>query len=147
MESGATISNGLPMTKLQFDSIILSLAAAMIMLTVGCGEPGPKTYPVSGTVTLDRQPLTDGKIFLIDPAMKLDSDVGDVVDGEFRFRAKAGSKRVEIRAARATGQIGNFGSPITEEALPDRYNSNSILKAEVTTEAHKNVYEFALKSE
>ena len=114
---------------------------------VGCNQSGPKTYSVSGTVTLDNQPLDTGKIFLIDPAGRLDSDVGDIANGKFKFRAKPGSKRVELRAERQMGEISHFGGAVTTEALPARYNSQSTLNAQVTTNSKENVYTFELQSE
>ena len=125
----------------------LTLMVCVASLVVGCGPEGPTTYPVSGTVTLDGEPLTSGKVFLIDPAMKLAPNVGDIADGKFHFRATGGTKRVEISAARETGQVGNFGSPITEEALPARYNSESTLTAEVTTSGKDNKYVFKLEAD
>jgi len=122
------------------------LVVLVITLLVGCGQSGPKSYDVSGTVTVDGQPLETGKIFLIDPEGHLDSDVGDIVNGEFDFTAREGSKRVELRAARETGEISDFGGPVTEEALLDRYNSHSTLTAEVTTNGKQNVYTFELQS-
>ena len=65
-------------------SLILSVA-----LIAGCGRSGPRTYPVSGTVSMDGQPLATGKIFLIDPETHLDADVGDIVDG-WRLRLLTG---------------------------------------------------------
>ena len=127
--------------------MIIALAVMLLAITVGCGQSGPKTYPVSGTVTLDGAPLQNGKIFLVDPDMRLDSDVGDIVDGRFEFRAKPGMKRVELRAVRETGEISHFGGPVTEEALPAHYNSASELTEEVTSDARQNVYTFQLESE
>ncbi|MCH2129085.1 MAG: hypothetical protein MK179_08070 [Pirellulaceae bacterium] len=123
------------------------LVVMVATLLMGCGPSGPKTYSVSGTVSLDNQPLETGKIFLIDPAGRLDSDVGDIADGKFKFRAKPGSKRVELRAERQTGEISHFGGAVTAEALPARYNSQSTLTEEVTTNAKENVYTFELQSQ
>ena len=123
------------------------LIATVATLLIGCSQSGPKTYPVSGTVSVDDQPLETGKIFLVDPAGRLDSDVGDIVHGEFSFRAKQGPKRVELRAARETDEISHFGGAVTEESLPARYNSQSTLTAEVTTSRKQNVYTFGLQSQ
>jgi predicted small lipoprotein YifL len=122
-------------------SLILSVA-----LIAGCGRSGPRTYPVSGTVSMDGQPLATGKIFLIDPETHLDADVGDIVDGQFEFRAQAGAKRVELRAERKTGQQSHFGGEVTEEALPARYNSESELTVEVTQDGDENEFAFDLQS-
>ena len=123
------------------------IVVLMIILLAGCGQSGPKSYAVSGTVTVDGQPLETGKIFLIDPEGHLDSDVGEIVNGEFNFTAREGSKRVELRAERETGEISHFGGPVTAEALPARYNSHSTLTEEVTANGKQNVYTFELQSQ
>ena len=56
-------------------------------------------------------------------------------------------KRVELRAKRKTGKRSQFGREGTEESLPARYNSQSELTAEVTTDADKNVFAFDLQSD
>ena len=125
----------------------VALLPLLVALVVGCGPSGPRTYRVAGSITLDGQPLETGKIFLIDPEMHLDSDVGDIVNGRFEFQAQAGVKRVELRAERKTGEKSQFGGDVTEEALPARYNSQSELQVEVTTDADKNVFPFELQSD
>jgi len=122
----------------------IALAVILLALTVGCSER--TTYPVSGTVALDGEPVKWGKIMLIDPEMKLDSDVGNIVDGRFEFDAKPGKKRVELRSPRDTGIKSEFGGTVTEEALPRRYNSDSELAVEVASDTSNNVYSFDLES-
>jgi hypothetical protein len=41
---------------------VCAALAAFLLTPTGCGEGGPKIVPVSGTVTLDGQPLTYGHI-------------------------------------------------------------------------------------
>ena len=126
---------------------LLILAILVLAVSAGCAPAGPRTYPVSGKVTLNGQPLEAGMVFFVDPEMKLDSDVGPIANGEFKFKAKPGIKRVELRAERRTGEIGNFGGAISEEALPARYNAESKLTAEVTTSGKDHRYLFELEAD
>jgi hypothetical protein len=109
-----------------------SIAAGCILLA-GCQNAGLQTYPVAGTVMLDGQPLKEADILFLplDPA--LGPDAGQVRDGRFAFRAKAGRKRVEIRTSRPVRINTAMGeTTIWKNSLPPRYNSQTSLQAEVT---------------
>jgi hypothetical protein len=113
--------------------LLQGFAAAGSVFVVGCNNAGPKTYPVAGSVTLDRQPLKQADILFLplDPA--LGPDAGQIRDGRFAFRAKAGPKRVVIRTSRPVQINTAMGeTTIWKNSLPPRYNSQSTLQAEVT---------------
>lgn len=42
--------------------VLVAAVAAAFLALAGCGDGGPKIVPVSGTVTLDGQPLTYGHV-------------------------------------------------------------------------------------
>ena len=43
---------------------VTSLVACLgLFASIGCGNPGPQFVPVSGTVTLDGEPLTEGFLY------------------------------------------------------------------------------------
>jgi hypothetical protein len=121
----------------------LALAAA-VLPAHGCTR-GPRTYPVSGTVTLDGQPLPEGEILFVPVDGSTGPDPGKVKDGRFELQARAGKKRVEVSAARILpgGARGAGGEPVPEEIIPDRYNTRSVLTAEVSPEG-VNRFEFPL---
>jgi hypothetical protein len=114
---------------------------------LGCGEAGPKTYAVSGTVTLDGRPLEEGDIYFYPLDPNVSADAGKIKGGRFAFRAKAGHKRVEIQAHLVVpGKKTPMGGPVREQFLPARYNSASTLSKEVVADGD-NRFEFALEME
>ncbi len=117
-----------------------------LLAAIGCEQPGPKTYPVSGTVTFDSKPIAQGDILFIPENRALAPEGGKIADGKFQARAKPGTCRVEITAL----NIGPdtqviMGSPIAENFIPERYNGESELTADVSA-TEENVFEFALQS-
>src|SRR5262249_7497893 len=127
--------------------VFWGLALGACLATPGCGDAGPKTYPVSGTVSLDGRPLQEGDIYFspLDPNVSADAD--KIKDGQFAFRTKAGKKRVEVRASRVIpGKQTPMGGPVRVEFLPPRYNSQSTLTAEVLANG-ENRFAFSLESD
>ena len=121
----------------------------MIASLAGCpGPQGPATYPVSGTVTLDEEPLAEGQI-VFEPlsADGTRPSSGPVVQGKFSFTIEEGMKRVRITAEREVGEADPvMGARRRENYIPLRYNERSELTAEVTADAEGNVFNFPLKS-
>jgi hypothetical protein len=119
------------------------LLSAACLLVAGCSQE-PKTYPVSGTVTLNGEPLKEGDVTFqsTDPAVS--ADAGKVVDGRFEFRARAGEKRVEIRCSQVVpGRTTPMGGPLRLEIIPPQYNDKSELTVNVSPDG-RNEYEFKL---
>jgi hypothetical protein len=96
-------------------------------------DAGPRTYRVTGTVTLDSEPLKEADILFLPLEPALAPDAGQIRDGRFAFQAKAGLKRVEIRTSRPVRVKTAMGeTTIWKNHLPSRYNSQTLLEAEVT---------------
>jgi len=119
----------------------------------GCGSStsGEKTYPVSGTVQFEGEPVAAGEIifFPADPALR--PNVGTIRDGDYRFEAKAGPARVEIRASKPTGKMlspppGESGNSVPEmkSYLPAAYNTDSKLSVTVSENPSENTFDFQL---
>jgi hypothetical protein len=115
---------------------VISLCA-LSMATSGCStEAGKGT--VSGTVTLDGQPLKDGLIRFVPVDGQTATAEAMIVDGEFRALLPIGEKRVSISAPKVVGKRPAYqaaGAPsidIVEELLPARYNAKSELTLNVT---------------
>lgn len=114
------------------------LVAILTFAIFGCGQEddAPETTTVSGTVTYEGTPISDGDIVLRPAEGEGRSDAGKIKDGKFSFPATLGKKKVEITARRETGEFdtSNPGekTPITEQYLPETYNTKSTLTAEVT---------------
>ena len=123
------------------------------MAIPGCGGCQDRRE-VEGTVTLDGRPLAEGYIiFVPKPGTKSTAGGVNIKDGKFTVPADkglgAGNFTVEITAGRKTGKTsaGFMGDKVDDvvQFLPDRYNRQSILTAEVK-DAGPNEFTFELKS-
>jgi hypothetical protein len=124
----------------------LAVVCACACFLTGCGGgDGPR--PVSGTVTLDGQPLPSGEILFEYEDTSKSADGGQIKDGSFTFSAKPGKAKVTITAMReipGKTVVGAMGEalPSTEQYLPAKYNTATELTAEV--KAGSNRFEFPL---
>ncbi len=130
-----------------------------LVATLGCGEKSARN-PVTGTVTLDAQPVLKGQIAFIPlPGTKGPTAGAPVIDGRYEIAAAggpmAGTFRVEITALQPTPRkkevfnVATGKTELTDEyesLLPPRYNRGSELKADVTADG-PNQFDFPLKSE
>lgn len=127
-------------------SFCLSAAIALTASVVGCGADGPPMYDVSGSVSLDGQPLRDGDIVFEPLDQQYGADAGKVIDGKFAFKAKGGKNRVAIRAAKFVPNPRNpDGEPDSVSLVPTKYNDETVLEAEVAADG-ANQYQFDLLS-
>lgn len=121
---------------------------AATLLTGCAGQQGPPTYPVSGEVTWEGEPLEKGRI-IFEP---LTADgtrpaSGSIEQGQFSFQIEEGEKRVRVIAEREVGPADPvMGAPRRENFIPPRYNEESELQVEVTPEG-ENVYSFELSDD
>jgi hypothetical protein len=108
---------------------------------------------VSGTVTLDGNPMPEGEILFAGPGEV--PQVLDIKNGSFEGQVTVGTKRVEIRAYRQVQAVAAGGMYKGEEVpgggsskenyLPARFNSESELTAEVTASG-PNKFSFPVTS-
>ena len=118
----------------------------MLAISLGCQPPGPRTYPVSGTVTFDGEAIVEGDIIFVPSDSSLAPDAGKIVEGQFSARAKEGNCRVEITALNINADTPVvMGSPLAENFIPEQYNTESELTAEVSPDG-ENSFSFSLKS-
>jgi hypothetical protein len=127
------------------------LVIASVAIT-GCGKNNAvKKYKVSGTVTMDGKNVKEGRILFVPKDGVGPADGGAVVDGKYEFECTDGKKRVEIRATlkgEDTGKMPksmNMPSPKLTELIPPKYNSETTLEANVTTDPSQNTFDFTLK--
>ncbi len=127
------------------NSLILNTSLLVsLLLLVGCGDQGgsriPPRYMVSGTVTLDGEPLKSGSIRFSSPedASLGISSGGDVVDGNYEFMAIPGKKSVKISCMKEVKKH------VFQNLIPPKYNLKSTLTAEVIEETQQ--IDFKLKS-
>lgn len=119
----------------------------MMLCLLGCGPKGPATYPVSGTVTFDGKPVSNGDIIFVPEDRSLGPDAVRIEGGKFSTRVKAGKCRVEISALDIGPDTEYIsGSPIASNYIPARYNIESELTVEVLAKG-ENVFDFQLRSD
>jgi hypothetical protein len=129
---------------------VFSLFAASAVILAGCGgESAPETLPVTGSVSFDGTPVTQGEIVFRDAAGQTRSCGGQITDGKFSFDASPGSKKVEITARREVpGKMdtSNPGEevPLMEQYIPASYNTETTLTADVSSD--KKTFDFDLQS-
>lgn len=114
------------------------MLAVVIIGSSGCRrQPGLNVHPVSGTVTVDGEPLADGWITF--RAVEGDSRgfAGRVTKGGYRAEAFAGRVSVAVTASRAVpgefvrGSPDAEPQPKTEQFIPRRYNEETELEADI----------------
>ncbi len=131
------------LSALRSPSSALALLVALLLVS-GCGPSKPETVPVSGTVTWNGQPLPQGSILFQPEDGKGVPDPGDIKDGRYQLQAKAGKKKVEIRATRESGKVDPaMGAAPREQYIPAEYNEKTTLRAEVKS-GEKNEFNFPL---
>jgi len=127
----------------------LAAVSVALLLSAGCDKSGKdKLVAVSGTVTLDGQPMKDGEISFSTPGEP--PQVLPIKDGAFQGEVKGGKRRVEIRAYKegvASGGMyknGEMAAP-KQNYIPDKYNNSSQLTADVTP-GGQNQFKFEITS-
>lgn len=117
----------------------LAVLVAAAAVAAGCGrsKPARPMQQVSGTVTLDGQPLPEGEIFFKNTAAG-EVDILSVTEGRFQGKVGVGTRRVEIYAYHEKEVIPMPGEPpekTRENYIPARYNVKSKLTVEIAAGA------------
>jgi hypothetical protein len=117
--------------------VILLIALCAVSMAVGGCSPDSGKGTISGTVTLDGQPLTSGLIRFVPADGRTPTAEATITDGEFSAQVPVGEKQVSISAPKVVGKRPAYqtaNSPmidIVDELLPARYNVSSQLKLNV----------------
>lgn len=122
------------------------LLGLIVLLIGGCGG-GDGLVTSSGSVTCDGKPVETGAISF-HPLVQGQAPQGAaIVAGRFRIRTLPGRHRVEVVASRpqAGGEELTPGMPRQEQYIPDRYNADSQLEAEIT-QGGRNTFTFELST-
>jgi hypothetical protein len=130
---------------------LLLITGACLIACCGCGPAGPQRAEVSGTVTLNGEPVREGSINFFPTKGNTGPEAGGaILDGKFHIpRAKGpvvGMNRVELRAFQKTGKqiqdpTAKQGT-LTEEIaniFPAEFNSNSTLERDVSAGKNENM--------
>jgi len=137
------------------------LSGFLILFPLGCGSRRPETAPVSGTVTLDGQPVTDGIIrFFPEKGAPATGKIGS--DGRYTLStfdqgdgAVLGSHRITITRRAPGGQPSSAGGapgepapglPSGQPLLPARYSQPQTTPLETEVVGKTDTMDFALTS-
>ena len=132
-----------------------SLSVVVLALAcVGCGGGGssdaPDTVPVSGTITMDGEPLADARVVFAaaNPADRLRT-VSGITDssGEYELEftsSQSGAQPGKYLVSVSTYREDEEGGAPRPETVPANYNAQTTLTAEVS--ADSKVHDFELDS-
>jgi len=126
------------------------VASMVVLAAAGCGRSGPELGSVTGTVTLDGQPLP-GAVLVFTPAAGRVSRARTGPDGTYELRyagnepgALVGEHKVTI-STRWMDEDVNTGKIVQiPEKIPAKYNDKSDLVK--TVESGSNTIDFAVTS-
>jgi hypothetical protein len=130
-------------------SSLTALAVVVVLMALGCHSRGPMA--IQGTVTLDGQALSRGRIDFQPADGKGPTAAAVIRDGKYECSALPGRKTVRITGGKVVGSHhftpDNPASPIVEDVQPlgpPCYNTATTLSCEMTR--GKSIYNFELKS-
>ncbi len=122
--------------------LILALATAVVC---GCGQAGPKTYPVSGTVSYQGKPLPLGIVMFVPKEGPPSKPALIDASGRYRLEAVAGQHAVAVVAMpprpggrpdpTVEGGVDYTGVPEVKALVPKKYNRYDTSGIVVTVEA------------
>ena len=128
-----------------------ALIALLVAAVGGCGS-GTQRASLSGQITFDSSPVTEGVISL-EPTggTKGPSAGAEIASGKYEIAAKKGPLpgryRVSITANRETGRdvvVGGLKGSESEQFIPANYNSKTDLEVEI--KPGRNTADFTLTS-
>lgn len=129
--------------------VAVSGIAIILASVFGCaGDSSVGT--VSGTVTLDAQPLKTGIIRFVPADGRTTTTDASITDGRYEVKTPPGEKKVYITAPKVVGKKKAYDAPdspvvdIVQELLPLRYNAQSELTFSVAPGRQSK--DFELKS-
>ena len=113
--------------------IRISLLLLFLLAAVGCSDSAGKAMPVSGTVTLDGTPISEGSITFRPVDARQRPESADIDNGQFSLNLPPGKSRVEVHASRRSSAppVAGMG-PTMEDYIPEQYKGPaSVLDADV----------------
>ena len=126
-----------------------ALASALLG---GCGDSGPQRVPVSGSVTYNGAPVSEGVIrFTPGKDSQMPMTAAAIKDGTYKADLRGGVPvgihTVGIEAYRMADKSNTQmlrGVPPRIQYLPDRYNTNSELQITIESGSREITKDFAL---
>jgi hypothetical protein len=123
---------------------------AMFVLGTGCAR-GPAVGIVQGEVTLDGQPIKDGRISFTPVDGEASTAGSSIVDGRFQAEVPVTHMKVAINANKVVGKRKAYDTPDSPvfddvvEMVPARYNVNSDLTLDVKRGPQEVKYDLKTK--
>ena len=113
----------------------LALLSTTLFLA-GCGSSG--TVKVTGQVSFQNQPITEGEILFTPTDGKTGSVAAKIAQGKFTCEVPMGPQQVSVTAFREVPgkfDLSNPGqqNPLLEMYIPPQFNSKTELRAEISS--------------
>lgn len=118
-------------------SLWAAVAALFVFAVVGCG--GPVEGTISGTVTMDGQPLKEGLIRFEPTGPNAHPVDVPITDGKYTATLAPGEAKVSIRANKVIGKTKMYDTPDSPtvdkvvELIDPQFNDTSTLRHTVTS--------------
>jgi hypothetical protein len=114
----------------------------------GCGKPGPKAWPMTGTVTFQGRPVSAASIRFrnpqsgIDLVARLDAEEKYAVETAAGPGLPEGTYQVAILPGGKSSPVGTFGvAPIPNRPdIPEKYRSTATSGLSVTVKSDDAVF-------
>jgi hypothetical protein len=136
---------------------LLSVLIIFVATFCGCSEAQPQRAAITGSVSINKQPVPEGTIKFVPTGDTKGTSAGaEIVDGEFTIPAENGPTygkyKVEIHWSKKTGKQVEMGSPAPPgtkvdeviEAISPKYNTETKLEKEINEAEHD--FDFSLDS-
>jgi len=121
---------------------VVAVSFLALIVCTGCGGGNPNLSRVTGTVTLDGQPLAEAEVTFTPTGAEGGSATGVTdANGKYELAYSADSRGAWIGTCEVS--ISKIVGALDKESLPAKYNSESELTAEVGEEG--NTFDFALE--
>jgi len=136
-------------TQRSFCSILAALIAVGLLWTTGCGKQGPKRLTVTGKVTFQGAPVTEGQITFEDAASGVAGSTALGTDGSYTLQLPEGNYKVSVEPP-VVEVGGTADTPGDEEYkqvdnIPERYWSTATSPLQATVSADATEHNFTLE--
>ena len=120
-------------------------ALALALFAASCSSEST-LVTISGSVTLDGTPLPDGDILFTPADPQFGTEAAKIKDGAYQAAVRPGHSKVQIRASRPVpGKKGPMGEQLIEDYIPSKYNDQSNLSIDVSTNQRKRDFQLQSK--
>jgi hypothetical protein len=112
---------------------LIAACGLLALVSVGCGDKGPKLYPATGTVTYEGKPLADASILFVPQGGRPSIGTTDA-SGKFSMTTNgkpgvpAGTYSVTISKSTAPAAAGGTGGAMTPPTASDTLSEEEMKK-------------------